>query len=257
MKKIYFILLVAITGISYTQAQSLVLTTPTTVTNGLISPAPNTVVNDDTITYCVGDLISTFEDGKVIVINNTGSSMEVKVKRFGTQYSCFNSNQFCWTICYAAATSVSPTGINVPAGDSTTNFHGWMTPDESEGCCFMKYRFFDANDTTTFADVTIKYCFSSNCASASLGTEEPAKTNMLALYPNPASDLLTAEFGPIENSGLISLTDITGKVVKTIYLGNQIDKQVISLEGLKDGVYIYTLYNNGKTVTTKKVIIRK
>jgi len=255
MKKIYLILLVAVTGITY--SQSILLSTPTTVTNGLISPALSTIVNGDTITYCVSDLITTFEDGKVLVINNTVSTMDIKVKRFGTQYSCFNSNQFCWTICYASATSISPDGISITAGDSTTAFHGWMTPDESEGCCFMKYRFFNANDTTQFADVTIKYCFSSSCASPTLGTAEPAKTNLLALYPNPASDVLTAEFGPIENTGLISLTDITGRVVKTIYLGDQASKQVISLEGLKDGVYIYTLHNNGKTISTKKVIVRK
>jgi len=254
MKKFYLILLVAVTGIA--NSQSIILTSPTTVTTGLIT-APNTVVNNDTITYCVADLGTTFEEGRVIVINNTASTMDIKVKRFGNEYSCFTQNQFCWTICYAPATSVSPTGISITAGDSTQNFHGWMTPDGNEGCCFLKYRFYDANDTTVYSDVTIKYCFSSNCADATLGTEEPVKANMLALYPNPASDLLTAEFTPIQNSGMISLTDITGKVVRTIYLGDQANKQLINLESLKDGVYIYTLYNNGKTISTKKLIIRK
>lgn len=255
MKKIYLILLIAFSGVSYSQ---ITLSTPTTVTNGLISPAPNTIVNDDTITYCVANLISTFEDGKVLVINNSGSTMNVKVRRFANQYACFNSNQFCWTICYAPATSVSPDGIDILAGDTNINsFHGWVTPDESEGCCFIKYRFYDSADTTDFAEVTIKYCFSSNCASPTLGTQEPIHTSTMALYPNPASDILTAEFEPIENSGMISLTDIAGKVVRTIYLGNQINKQTINLEGLKDGIYIYTLYNNGKTISTKKVIIKK
>lgn len=255
MKKIYIILSAVFTGIAY--SQSLILTTPSTVSNGLISPSPSTIVNNDTITYCVADLVSTFEDGKVLVINNTAQSMDVKVKRFGTANSCFSSNQICWMVCYAPATSDSPDPVTIAAGDSAHNFHGWMTPDETEGCCFMKYRFYNANDTTQFSDVTLKYCFSSDCASATLGTEDLTNTNMLALYPNPVSDFLTAEFSPIDNVGLISLADITGKVVKTISLGNQVNKQTINIDGLKDGLYIYTLYNNGKMVGTKKVMVKK
>lgn len=255
MKKIYLSLLVAITGVVY--SQSIILTTPASTSNGLISPAPSTIVNNDTITYCVADLGTTFEDGKVLVINNTGSTMDIKVKRFGDQNSCFANNQFCWTICYAPATSISPDPITVTSYDSTNAFHGWMTPDGNEGCCFLKYRFYNANDTNVFSDVTIKYCFSSDCLSASLGVEESYNSSSLVLYPNPAQDLLTAEFGSIENNGLITLTDITGKVVRTSVLGDHSNKHVFNLEGLKDGVYIYTLFNNGKTISTKKVIIKK
>lgn len=252
MKKLFLISLIAITG--FVNAQSIILTSPLTVTNGLITP-PNTDVTNDTIMYCVTDLNSMFDGGQVIVINNTASAMGVDVERFADEFACFTSNQFCWTICYSPWTSVSPDSIVIPAYDSTGVFHGWVDPDGHEGCCYIKYRFFDSADTTVYSDVTIKYCFANVCT-PDVGIDEVSSTQM-SLYPNPASDIFTMEFAAAEKGGIISLMDLTGKVAKQINVPSGITKINIPIDGLQNGVYLCSLLIDGKATSTKKIIVKK
>src|SRR5687768_16640197 len=81
-------------------AQSIILTSPQDPTAGLIQPGLDTIINNDTITYCTSDLSSVFEDGKITVINNTASPMAIIVTRYANESFCFTSNQFCWVQCY-------------------------------------------------------------------------------------------------------------------------------------------------------------
>lgn len=238
-------------------AQSIILTSPPTASTGLISPGTSTVINNDTITYCVDDFVFTFENAKVEVINNTGSSMDIKVKRFGTETSCFNSNQFCWTICYNPAVSVSPDAITVAAGDSTDMFHGWMSPNGNEGCCFLKYRFFNANDTTQFAETTIKYCFSNNCSDAALAIEDNMINNNVSVYPNPASqEVFVNYYANTSSEVIINVYDALGKNVysttSTSVVGDNTTKIITAT--LTNGVYTCNITSGNKTITRKMII---
>jgi hypothetical protein len=254
MKKALSLLVSLVITLHFSFTQSIIITTPTTITNGLLTP-PNTIVNDDTVIFCVTDMTNTFEDGSLLVINNTASSMPVKVKRFADGTACFGSNQFCWFICYNPPTSISPDIINIASHDTATNFHGWMTPNGNDGCCFIKYRFFNSDDTLVYADVTIKYCFAHTC-SESLGVEE-TNISALSLYPNPAAASVTVEFAPVETDGTILITDLTGKIVKQVMVPVHTTQMMVSLEGLMDGIYLCNFHINGGAVLTKKLVISK
>jgi uncharacterized repeat protein (TIGR01451 family) len=65
-------------------------------------------------------------------------------------------------------------------------------------------------------------------------TERDAEISSM-IYPNPASDRITIEFGE-ETSGVLLLVDMTGKVVKTKMLSKD-KKAEIGLEGLSSGLY--------------------
>lgn len=253
MKKILFVLMILASGTSY--SQSIILSSPTTISNGLITP-PNTVVNNDTIVYCVSDMVTLFEDGKVIVINNTASTMPVKVKRFGGSDGCFLSNQFCWTLCYDPDTSVSPDPTNIAAYDSSTIFHGWVLPDETDGCCFIKYRFFNANDTNVYSDVTIKYCFSANCSSPTLGIDD-ASFSDYNVYPNPATEFLKIDFDPSSSPDLITIADLSGKIVFTSNITPNMSNVTIPLETIANGVYLCRLMRGGNIVYSNKLIVSR
>ncbi len=255
MKKIFTLFLFA-TGLSLS-AQSIILTSPDHGVTGLTNPGISTVINNDTITYCVDDFIYTFEQGQILVINNTGSPMDIKVKRFGTETSCFNNNQFCWTICYSPATSVSPDAITVGANDSTDMFHGWMTPNGSEGCCFLKYRFFNSNDTTQFAEATIKYCFSNNCSDPSIGIEENTITNNVAVYPNPAAqETFVSFYANTSSEVMINVYDALGKNVYSTLLTSEVgeNKTRIATDALNNGVYTCNVTAGNKTITRKLIV---
>jgi hypothetical protein len=254
MKKAFYLVVLGVIITHFSFAQSILISTPTTVTNGLLTP-PNTIVNNDTVIFCVSDMLSTFEDGSLLVINNTASSMPVKVKRFADATACFGSNQFCWFICYNPPTSISPDTISIAAHDTSLNFHGWMTPNGDEGCCFIKYRFFNAVDTNVYADVTIKYCFSHACTE-SLGIEEAQNAAML-LYPNPAAENVTLELDVAETEGTLIITDLTGKTIQQIWVPANTNRVSIPLDGVVNGVYLCSLRRSGRTVLTQKLIVGK
>lgn len=85
------------------------------------------------------------------------------------------------------------------------------------------------------------------------GTEEvTADATRFEIYPNPATDQITVNLTLTESTGTtINVLDITGKVVKTVYVGDvNGDKNVsISLDELTAGVYFIELVTpEGKQV---------
>lgn len=216
----------------------------------LLSPG-NSIVNNDTIVFCSEDLTSVFTEGSVKVINNSGDSMRVKVKRFGDQNICYASNQFCWTLCYSPSVSVAPEHITIQNNDSTSFFHGWVTPNGTEGCCFIKYRFFNMDDTTEFADVTIKYCFATNCSAPNIGLDEETLISANA-YPNPTSDILTIELENLDVDAQLIISDVTGKQISQQLIPSGTTILPINVSNLTNGIYLYTIKSNNKILLTRK-----
>jgi len=86
----------------------------------------------------------------------------------------------------------------------------------------------------------------------SLGVEDFADANGIAIYPNPASDFvnISSTNGKIDS---VKVTDASGKVV----LSNNVDKVSgeINIQHLPSGVYIFNINVDGKVVS-KKIIKR-
>jgi hypothetical protein len=254
MKKFVVFCWVSICIVSFQFAQSIILTTPTTTSPELISPAPNTVVNNDTVTYCSENMLVTFEDGKILFINNTAAPMDVLVRRYADENVCFTSNQFCWTICHNPNVSLSDP-MTIPAYDSTNAFHGWMTPDGNDGCCYIKYRFYNEDDTTVFAETTIKYCFSHDCSADNLSIDENGQLPM-NVYPNPADGPFNISFEPLQQPGMIRITDQTGRVAKELLVQSHEQALPVQRDGLSAGIYFCHLYLDGKLMATQKVLLK-
>jgi hypothetical protein len=80
----------------------------------------------------------------------------------------------------------------------------------------------------------------------------------IILYPNPAKDMLTIEYGSSENNSndlLFEVYDLLGKklLVTNIVPG----RQEINLGTLSQGVYSYKFTNNDKVVKKDKLVIIK
>lgn len=75
----------------------------------------------------------------------------------------------------------------------------------------------------------------------------------VAVYPNPAKDVLTFELA-ISNFD-ITITDITGKVVKSFNSSN--NKKVVGVANLNNGIYFYTITSNGSVIATNKFVVTK
>ncbi|MFN4247600.1 MAG: ELWxxDGT repeat protein [Flavipsychrobacter sp.] len=79
-------------------------------------------------------------------------------------------------------------------------------------------------------------------------TNQPAIT----LYPNPAHHNFTIKTTTVFKTGSVTLTDVTGRVVKTEKLYN--NEQTISLQGIAPGIYIADVWLDDKRSTQKLVV---
>ncbi|MEX1000718.1 MAG: T9SS type A sorting domain-containing protein [Crocinitomicaceae bacterium] len=85
-----------------------------------------------------------------------------------------------------------------------------------------------------------------------VGVEEESENNFFTIYPNPAQDNLNV-YMSFEKSKKtkINVVDISGKIIRTVNLGNVNGSKnfSISLEGMSTGVYFIELVNeSGKEV---------
>lgn len=74
----------------------------------------------------------------------------------------------------------------------------------------------------------------------------------LTVYPNPALDVITVSSSLTE--GTITITDVAGKLVKTLELNGL--STSFNTSGLNNGVYYVTL-SNGTSTSTEKVVVKK
>lgn len=81
----------------------------------------------------------------------------------------------------------------------------------------------------------------------------------LSVYPNPASNYFIFSYttgNAAIQSNLLVISDLTGRLVKSIELGKQpSDKQIIPIQGMNKGVYICTLFSNMQIISNTKLVV--
>jgi hypothetical protein len=103
------------------------------------------------------------------------------------------------------------------------------------------------------ANQTKSYCYDScySCAGSGVGLNESAIANV-SVSPNPSNDVVTFSFGTSSNAAVITLFDLSGKVVASRKVNttalNVID---FSIANLTSGSYMYQIEANGSVVTGK------
>jgi pectin methylesterase-like acyl-CoA thioesterase len=75
----------------------------------------------------------------------------------------------------------------------------------------------------------------------------------VALYPNPAVDILKVQVGSLEAGATLQLYDQVGVLVRSVRLVNTI--QTVSVKGLMNGIYL-VMVRNGGVVTTRKIMVQ-
>lgn len=92
--------------------------------------------------------------------------------------------------------------------------------------------------------------------------ENPTKYTLSQNYPNPFNPSTTIEFS-LAQSGKVSLKiyDVTGREFSTELNNMQLEAGNHQIKfdrcNLSSGVYFYTLYVNGKSIDTKKMVLTK
>ena len=218
------------------------------------------VVNDDDLNTYSGDVV--IPDAETI----NGETYRVRYIGSEAFYGCFNltsvtlPNTIVNIGYHSFAECYHLQVIDIPSSVQQINSNAFSK------CLELDYIFIHSNEpfflwNDAFADINdhVHIVVPCNCIEAFEASEEwqgiqlyddcghvgvgEAKTIVMDVYPNPASETLT-----IESEGLVTIVDEMGRVVKTLFVDN---KQTIDLQGLSSGFYFVKVGDVVKKVLVK------
>lgn len=166
----------------------------------------------------------------------------------GSLFMCFNGNCLLDTI--------SPSAITLEPNVEYSEFD-LLYMYSSDRPTIAKVHLIDSATMQSLQSFVVAYKNLDN------SLEKPAKQNItstsLEAYPNPAKNSATINYSIASSyrSGSIIVRNMIGSVVKTISInGGSTGKQSISTYDLPNGVYFYSIVGDGKTLSTKKLIVK-
>ena len=131
------------------------------------------------------------------------------------------------TTQFAVIATISPNAI-----DTGTETYSFTDPGANPGINYYRLK---------MQDTTAIYSYSNT-----LTVQPPGKASLLHLYPNPVKYGFTDAIIPdVTDASWFQLIDMTGRPMKTIYVGPGVELARIDMSGVIPGVYKLT-WTNGK-----------
>ena len=187
-----------------------------------------------------------------IVHNVSANPINVKVERVVDNLFPGHVSYFCWVQCYASFVSVSPDPITIARDDTTGAFRGDLEPNGITGISEVAYCFYDENNPADSVCLILTY-------SGTTGLESiPSNQSAISKpYPNPASSDISFHYNNA-NAGSkaeLKIFNMLGSQVKEIQLPESRATVKIDISDLKSGLYFYTYFVGGKSVSSSKVMV--
>jgi len=248
-KQILSLSFIATAAISFGQGIVLVDETNSSV----ITPGTNFTVNgtvtDTDLNY---DLVT--------VVNNTGTTTKLNMRRYEITAPAGTKNYFCWYVClgevyqgqYPVYNHSTGSLINVSQGDSLNLFSGHHKPMGNSGTATYRYVVYDINNVndSTYFDVTFNIA---------LGVNEKEMVNEINLYPNPANSYVKLDYefnNSLNSDKQLVICDVLGNKVKDLAISNSKGLITIDIHSLKAGIYFYSFLVDGKAIETRRLVIQ-
>jgi hypothetical protein len=126
--------------------------------------------------------------------------------------------------------------IYTKAANGSASRYTYMDNMPLQGMNYYRLRMKEANGSVSYSEIVKAYVKGGNFA--------------VQAYPNPVSDELTVSVSGVQgNDAQVQVTDITGKVVKTVKMsGSQVR---INMHGLANGIYLIKYADNNHTETLR------
>jgi len=230
MKKITLILSFALaTTFSYAQSLS---------ANGATTP----LSGDET----------TLLEGLVTIHNSSVNPITVLVERTTNNLATGHTSNFCWGItCYGDNTSLASDPETIAANSDNNSFHGWLNPHGNFGHSTVCYNFFDMSNLNDAVSLCFDYDFATGIQVSGVSISNP----LSQASPNPANNMTSISYAGTSNNSRLIIYNLLGNAVKEITLNEKLGTLVIATSDLRQGIYYYSLFTNGKIVSTKKLVI--
>lgn len=241
MKKIVLFVFLAMTTFYYGYSQSLTLADSTGPLANNANVNRQGHVNDDEIV------------SHIFVSNTTNSPIDVLVKKVEISLVSGSMNTFCWGLCFAPNVYISPDPITVNAlTTDSVNFSGHYNPFTFTGASVIRYVFYVQSNPNDSVCINVTY------DALYVGINNQTAKNILSgAYPNPANNTVNFNYSlNTGNEGSVIIRNLVGSVVKKSILTGAEGKLSVITGDLPEGIYFYSLDVDGKTMTTRKLIVR-
>lgn len=198
---------------------------------------------------------SNYEDA-FVVRNLTNTTISTKIRR--VQISTPGSQideQVCWgelgtangeCIDFNSSNPSFLSGITVDL--NTTNegeFLVHINPNATSGTFLYRYYLEEVGTGIYHDSIDVQVT-----VTADVKEKSPVS---ISIYPNPANDFIQVALQGTTGENKVRMVDILGNVVLEEKM-NQTKKFDIS--GLKNGVYVLTVYSNGSLMQTRRMIVK-
>jgi hypothetical protein len=205
----------------------------------------------------LGDPSDIVMTAKIHVKNNSAVDKQVKVKKVIQAADTLPGtlNYFCWGVCYAPWTYISPFAQPILAGQVTDQFYGDYNPQTIPGKSFVTFVFFDVDNVNDSVAVKVEF----NASPSSIGDTPKAHASVSAAYPNPAVTNLNLEYnisGQV-NSAKVVVSNILGSQVKEVQLESFSGRIQVPVSDLVNGIYFYSIVADKQLVLTRKFVVKK
>ncbi len=204
------------------------------------------------------DIFSTIS-AVAYVKNVSGSQKIFKVQRTVENLVTGHVNDFCFgPNCNSPGTSVSPNQDTMIASHSDSTFVTHLNPNGIAGTSRVTYKFYNVADNTDTISKIFTFIFTAATSNDRFVTSKNLNEISLA-YPNPASSLTHFDYELSVNTkdAYLKVYNFLGTEIRKVELLNRQGTVTIDTDNLTEGVYLYSLVVNGKTTSTRKLLIRK
>jgi len=190
---------------------------------------------------------------KVKIKNIGNAAVTVKCKRveFGSNWCAFDSNYFCWDLCYGNDVNWSIGGWAIQPGAVDNNFsgHAYSTGNGTTCTDSVRYTFYVENNANDSVSVVLKF------SAGPVFSVNENKLQSTKAYPNPAKNYFFVELAkqPKPNT-TIEIYNLLGSKVRSIAVRST--KVEVNVSDLKSGIYLYSISENGNSIETKKIVVK-
>ena len=209
-------------------------------------------VTGTTVTYTVA---SSLLDTRHFTLTNTGSStVTVKVKKTivylndpgSTIYFCTGAN------CYSPTQNLSYNVVLNPSGTCALTCDHF--PNNAVGASEVHYTVINQSNPNDTAQFTIDY----NSVPTGIATHSLVKPSMSNPAPNPASSSFSISYkmgSAIPQNAKMTIYNMLGDRVMEVPVEESEGLVKMDVSVLEQGVYFCTLESDGKTLTTRRLIV--
>jgi hypothetical protein len=193
--------------------------------------------------------------GYIWLKNTTNTEMpNVYVRRSMNQEVANTTNSFCFGVnCYPPWVNESAIADTAKVGIINKSFYADYYPDGNGGLTSITFEFFD--NITFGVPVSAKATIEFHISATSVKED---KLVFKGPYPNPASQMTSFDYNlpSSANSAQLIIRNSLGVEVENSMLDNQSGKKSINVSNYSSGIYFYTLVVDGKTIQSKKIIVK-